>query len=162
VTRRTLLVAPLLARAHGTHASRTLIDAVAGELQITVNIPAAELEEYLRFQTKRQLELDRDQDAPRIVSGQLRQWLQIQDARQRPLALRWVGLQAKAQTIECFLETKAPPLEGLRLKQTALIGWQPNWINQVVVRRDQPKAMWSYQFHQGKTEFATVHFAAQP
>lgn len=148
------------ARAHGTHASRTLIEFVpaTGEVQITLTMPAAELEEYLRFSTKRQIELDRDKDAARIVFDQIRQWLQLQDRQGRPLALKWVGMEVKAQHIECFIETKTPQLEGARLRHTALIGWTANWVNQVIVRRDQSGPVFSHQFHQGKTDFAVIRW----
>ena len=155
------LVTPAL-WAHGTHASRTLLEYVSstGDLQITMTIPAAELEEYLRFVTKRQFELDRDKDAARIVFEQLRQWFQLQDAKGRPLALRWVGMNVTAQQVECFLEAKAPQLDGARVRNVALVGWAGNWVNQVIARRDQTGASWSYQFHQGKTDFAVIRLPA--
>jgi hypothetical protein len=160
MTRRALLAVPIAALAHGTHASRTLMEFIpaSGELQITVTIPAADLEEYLRFATKRQIELDRDKDAGRILHNELRQWLQLQDRQGRPLPLRWVGLEAKAQTIECYVETKTPKLEGARVRNTMLIGWTANWVNQVIARNGAGGPVWSYQFHQGKTEFAVVRF----
>jgi len=161
VTRRALLLSAAVARAHGTHASRTLIDFVSatGEVQITFLLPAAELEDYLRFVTKRQLELDRDKDAPRLVFAELQKWLQLRGPKGQPLPLRWVGMRIEAQQVECFVETRTPQLAGASVRNTALIGWTAGWVNQVFARRDQSGPSWSHQFHQGKTAFATISWA---
>jgi hypothetical protein len=156
----TLLLATIV-WAHGVHSTRTVIEYISatGDLQITLTIPAAELEDYLRSTTRRQLELDRDPAAPQILQAEVKRWLQLEDRQGRPLVLKWIGFETKAQHVTCFLETKSPRLDGLRLRNLALLTWADGWTNQVIVRRDHKGAVFAHQFQTGKAAFAVIREA---
>jgi hypothetical protein len=155
-----LCAACLSAAAHGVHASRTVVDylSATGEVQITMTVPAADLEEFLRFETKRQLELDRDKDADAIVFDNVKRWLQFQDAKGAPIDLKWVGMEVKATYVTIFVEARTKLFEGGKVRNVTLLEWDSTWTNQVIIRRNQTGATSDHQFKKGQTGFSSIRF----
>jgi hypothetical protein len=148
---------------HGVHSSRTLIDFISatGEIQVTITLPAGDLEDFLRAETKRPLELDRVPEADKIVFTYLKRWVQLQSANGKAIPLNWVGMQVKATYVTCFLEGKATTLQGAKVKNLLLMEWDGTWTNQVIVRRDQTGTTSDHQFKKGATAFSTIRFTPQ-
>lgn len=160
---RILILAVLLgsgARPHGAHSSLTTIDYLSRtqEVQATVVLVAQDLEDFLRFQTKRPLELDRTEGAEKLVFDALRQWLILRDKQARALPWRWVGMEVKAMYVAIYLETKAPTLAGATIRNRALLDWLPDQVNQVTIRVDETGKTSDHQFSKGADAWSALRF----
>jgi hypothetical protein len=160
---RILAVAVLLgtlARPHGNHSSLTTIDYVSKtqEVQATVVLVTQDLEDFLRFQTKRPLELDRTEGVDKLVFDAVRRWLVVRDKQSRTLPWKWVGMEVKAMYVAIYLETKAPTLAGATIRNRALLDWLPSQVNQVTIRVDGTGKTSDHQFSKGADGWSAVRF----
>lgn len=103
------------ARGHKFHFSNTQVDYNPGAatLEITIRLFADDLEQVLARRAGRKVEVDRTPDAEALAFGYLREVLRLRGPDMQEIPLRWVGMEAKVDTVYCYVEAPAPPT-GLR------------------------------------------------
>lgn len=117
--------------AHKSHYSRTEINwnTAAHTLEVVATLHADDIEALLR-KTRRQIELDRDKDAERLVCAYTIEALELPAIR-----LRCLGMKVSRDFVEVFLEApvKNPPRS---LRNRILIEDLPDQRNDVELKKD--------------------------
>lgn len=144
--------------AHGVHSTLTTVDYISKtkELQVTMVVVGSDLQDYLRDQTRRPIEIDRTPDAEKLIFASVKKWFEVRDQQGRPLPLSWVGMEVKASYTALYFETKADSINGVKLRNRALFDWLPDQVNQVTVRKDQTGKTSDHQFKAGTDTWSEV------
>jgi phosphoribosylamine-glycine ligase len=129
----------LVLQAHGVHASLTQIDYQSSThtLEITMVVVADDVENHLRRTTGRQIELDRTEDAERLVFAYLKKHFELRTRDDRPIELKWVGMEVAASRLTAYLEAEAGEADGMRVRQDVLFEDLPDQTNILSVKRDR-------------------------
>ena len=159
------LVLSLSALGHGVHASLTVAESGAGgkTIEITVVASADDLQNVLRKQTGRDLEIDRDKDAERLVFGYLTRNIEFQgtSGKDGAMPLKWIGMEVTVSKLTAYMEIAAPlPLAGLRIRNTLLFDALADQVNMMTVRRDKKSKASNLLFPPGSREWQTVNLPA--
>lgn len=104
-----------LATAHKFHFSSTQVDfnPATASFEITIRLFADDLELVLARRAQRKVEIDRTPDAEALTFAYLRDVLRLRGPDMREIAVNWVGMEVKVDTVYCYLEAPAPAT-GLR------------------------------------------------
>jgi hypothetical protein len=136
--------------AHGFHCSLATVDYVTKShaLQAILVVNAGDLETLLRQQTGRQIELDRTADAAALVAAYVQRSVHVRGGG-RELPMKWVGMEIKTNMAYLYVETEAPALDGLEIKNELLLDLLPDQVNMLTLRRDGKGKPFDCLFQQG-------------
>jgi len=136
--------------AHGFHCSLATVDYVtkSHSLQAILVVNAGDLETLLRQQTGRQIELDRTADANALVAAYVRKSVHVR-GKGRELPLQWVGMELRTNMAYLYVETEAPSLDGLEIRNELLQDMLPDQVNMLTLRRDGKGKPFDALFQQG-------------
>ena len=131
------LLASLALYWHGVHMSTATVDYRSGskDVEIMIAMSADHLEEVLRRNSGREVELDRTADAQKLAQDYVLSHFSLKDSGGKPVPLKWVGWEIKGGNVNCYVEAKAAG-EGLKLRNELLIDWQRDQVNRVLPKRD--------------------------
>ncbi len=123
---------------HGVHMSTATVDYQSNSksVEILIAMSADHLEEILRKNSGREVELDRTGDAQKLAQDYVLSHFELRDASGKTLQLKWVGWEIKGGNVNCYVEAKASSDTGLKLRDDLLIDWQRDQINRVLPKRD--------------------------
>lgn len=123
---------------HGVHMSTTTVDyqSSSKSVEILIALSADHLEEILRKNSGREVELDRTADAQKLAQDYVFSRFELKDASGKTLPLKWVGWEIKGGNVNCYVEAQASSDTGLKLRNDLLIDWQRDQINRVLPKRD--------------------------
>lgn len=123
---------------HGVHMSTATVDYQSGSksVEILIAMSADHLEEVLRKNSGREVELDRTGDAQKLAQDYVLSRFELKDSSGKTLPLKWVGWEIKGGNVNCYVEAKVSSDTGLKLRDDLLIDWQRDQINRVLPKRD--------------------------
>jgi len=159
VCRRQFLAAAVSAcgalPAHTYHTSIAQIEHIstAKSLEIMLWLHAEDVEAQFRQAHGRNATLDDKTKADAFVSAYLQKMFELRDtAGQKPVAVRWVGMEVRVHFLTIYLEAAAPAtgLAGLSLRNRILMHL-PDQLNIVKVRQDG-KDRNDLEFQHGKPD----------
>jgi hypothetical protein len=67
----------------------------------------------------------------------------------RELPMKWVGMEIKTNMAYLYVETEAPALDGLEIKNELLLDLLPDQVNMLTLRRDGKGKPFDCLFQQG-------------
>ncbi|MGH9901422.1 MAG: DUF6702 family protein, partial [Pyrinomonadaceae bacterium] len=123
------------AAAHKYHTSFTRVEYNAEEksAEITMQTFADDLENVLSRRAGRSIRLDKGKDVERLVFDYLRDSFELK-GREGGGALRWVGMETKADAVWIYLEAPMPEgLSGATLRNGLLLDLFRDQVNIVNV-----------------------------
>lgn len=118
--------------------STATVDYQAGSksLEIMIAMSADHLEEILRKNSGREIELDQSKDAQQLTQAYVLGRFEVKDSTGKPLRLKWVGWEIKGGNVNCYVETPVSSPDGLQVRDDLLIDWQRDQVNRVLPKRD--------------------------
>ena len=152
------------ANAHKFYFSSTLVELnpETQSFEITVRLSADDLEMVLAERAKRKIEIDRSPDAEELTFAYIRDVLRLRAPNMQILALSWVGLETKVDTVYCYLEAAAPStgLRDLGLSHALFFELQTGQTNIVSFRQQGSQRPHDLVFRAGD-RFKVVIFPAE-
>lgn len=123
---------------HGVHMSTATVDYQFAHkrLEIVIAMSADHTEEILRQKSGRQIEIDRTPDAEALAKEYVLSRFALRTASNKPMTLKWVGMEIKGGNVNCFLETPYEGKEPVQLRNDLLLDWQRDQTNRVLAKRD--------------------------
>ncbi len=122
---------------HGVHMSTATVDyqSASHSVEIMIAMSADHLEEILRKNSGRDIEIDRTPDAQKLAQDYVLARFSLKDNAGKAVPIKWVGWEIKGGNVNCYVEAKAA-FEGLKLRNEILIDWQRDQVNRVLPKRD--------------------------
>lgn len=159
-----VLLLPPGASGHGVHAAITMAE-YAGQsksLEVTIVASADDLETVVRRDSGRQVELDRDKDAAKLIFEYIRKSLEFRSAKDLKLDLKWVGMEVSLTRLTAYVEVPLPDgPEGLRVRNVLLFDLLPDQVNIMSVKRNHGGKASDHLFQPGNREFQVVRLPAE-
>jgi hypothetical protein len=126
------------AAGHQYHASRTEAEwnSRTQRVELVASLHIDDLEELLRAETGRHIELDRDREAESLVCAYTARRIEFRGAAGEPFALRCVGIKVMRHFVEVYAEAYAAGgVVPKRMRNAILTERLADQVNQVLWRR---------------------------
>lgn len=136
--------APLAARPlHTFHTS--LMQAEYNEkeksVEISIQVFSHDLENILSKRSGKRIRLDKTPEAPALTLAYLSEAVILKNRDGQPKKFSWVGLEAQADAVWLYVETKMPEgLEGAQLRNRILFDLLDDQVNLVHFKYEGKKA----------------------
>lgn len=134
-----LLALTPVVTAHTFHASIAQVDYITSKkaFEVIVWIHAEDLERRMKQANGPRASFDKEKEAERFVREYLRTHFELKDRLGRPLAMQWVGLEARTHFVAAYFESPAPNGIGdVTLTNRILLAMLPDQVNTVKVKVD--------------------------
>ena len=130
-----LATVPSVAFAHPYHTSSAVADLRRRRLEITLTVTPEDLQEALRRQSKRVLDIDSDPNVDALAEAYVKARFKV-EGEDGPLSPSWVGSEIEDDAARLYFEFRLPKDPStIKIRSAVFFELAPAQINRVLVRR---------------------------
>jgi hypothetical protein len=130
-----LTLVPSAAFAHPYHTSSTVADVRGRKVEVTLTVTPEDLEEALRRQTSRVLDIDTDAKVDPLAEAYVKARFNV-EGDEGPIDLSWVGSEIEDDAARLYFEFRLPKdASAVTIRNAVFFELAPAQINRVLVRR---------------------------
>lgn len=127
--------APTIAFAHPYHTSSAIADVRRRRLEVTLSVTPEDLQEALRRQAKRTIDIDTDPTVDALAEAYVNARFEVEGPR-GPLTPSWVGTEIEDDVARLYFEFRLPKdPSALEIRSAIFFELSPAQINRVLVRK---------------------------
>lgn len=133
----TLATVPSVAFAHPYHTSSAIADVRRRRLEVTLTVTPEDLQEALRRQAKRVLDIDTDPKVDALAEAYVKARFEV-DGKDGPLTATWVGSEIEDDVARLYFEFRLPKdPSAIKIRSAVFFELAPAQINRVLVRQGE-------------------------